>query len=166
MENGTGALLAAVGGSGKKRGVSAVDKASAVGKGASETTQNKLRPPSNFSLAAFSGGLDGSEIQGVPSSEYVGSSLRRGRDDGLLLYYADKAPRDYPLECESKVAGASSLDWSKMEKNVKVDAFCMETFKWYGAKVAEVSADRKRVKVSWRFWLQGLVGCYNRAGSR
>ncbi|CAN0543406.1 unnamed protein product, partial [Ectocarpus sp. 12 AP-2014] len=103
-------------------------------------------------MATFSGGLDGSEGRGIPSAEFVGSSFRKGRKDGLLLYYVEKAPRDYPFEVESKAAGAASLDWSVMRKNLKVDAFCMETFRWYGAKVAEVSEERKQVKVHFNGW--------------
>ena len=58
-----------------------------------------------------------------------------------------RQPRDYPFEYESKAAGAASLDWSLMRKHLKVDAFCMETFRWYGAKVADVSQERRQVKV-------------------
>lgn len=115
---------------------------------ASGSACKKAKPPPSFSLAAFSGGLDGSETRGVPSAEFVGSCFRRGRKDGLLLYYVEKAPRDHPFEYESKAAGAASLDWSLMRKHLKVDAFCMETFRWYGAKVAEVSQERQQVKVS------------------
>lgn len=115
--------------------------------GAATAANKRQKPPPNFSLAAFVGGLDGSETRGVVGSEFVGSSFRRGRKDGLLLYYVDRAPRDYPFEYESKAAGAASLDWSYMSKHLKVDAFCMETFRWYGAKVAEVSVERQQVKV-------------------
>lgn len=115
---------------------------------AAVTAGKKTKLPPSFSLAAFVGGLDGSETRGVTGAEFVGSSFRRGRKDGLLLYYVDKAPRDYPFEYESKAAGAASLDWSYMRKHLKVDAFCMETFRWYGAKVAEVSIERQQVKVS------------------
>jgi len=39
-----------------------------------------------------------------------------------------------------------------MRKHLKVDAFCMETFRWYGAKVAEVSEERRQVKVHFNGW--------------
>lgn len=110
-------------------------------------SNKRPKPPSSFSYAGFAGGLDGSETRGVKGAEFVGAAFRRGRTDGLLLYYVDKAPRDYPFEYESKAAGAASLDWTFMRKDLKVDAFCMETFRWYGAKVAEVSVERKQVKV-------------------
>lgn len=112
----------------------------------------KAKPPSSFSMAIFAGALDGSEARGIPKAEFVGSCFRKGRKDGLLLYYVEKAPRDYPFEFESKAAGAASLDWSVMRKHLKVDAFCMETFRWYGAKVAEVSEERKQVKVHFNGW--------------
>ena len=111
------------------------------------SSPKKPKPPPSFSLATFAGGLDGSETRGLPQAEFVGSCFQRGRKDGLLLYYVDKAPRDYPFEYESKAAGAASLDWSLMRKHLKVDAFCMETFRWYGAKVADVSQERRQVKV-------------------
>lgn len=117
-----------------------------------ESASKKAKPPSNFSMAIFAGGLDGSEARGIPNAEFVGSCFRKGRKDGLLLYYVEKAPRDYPFEFESKAAGAASLDWSVMRKHLKVDAFCMETFRWYGAKVAEVSEERKQVKVHFNGW--------------
>ncbi|CAM9696123.1 unnamed protein product, partial [Choristocarpus tenellus] len=97
--------------------------------------------------AAFVGGLDGSESRGVPGGEFVGSCFRRQREAGLLLYYVDKAPKDFPFEFESKTAGAAGLNWDEMGKDIKVDAFCMETFRWYGAKVSDVSLDRHQVKV-------------------
>lgn len=125
---------------------------SAAGADEGGSASKKPKPPPSFSMATFSGGLDGSEARGVPSAEYVGSSFRRGRKDGLLLYYVERAPRDYPFEYESKAAGAASLDWSLMRKHLKVDAFCMETFRWYGAKVAEVSEERKQVKVHFNGW--------------
>lgn len=128
------------GGNRKRKAGESVGSASAI-------ANKRVKPPPSFSLATFVGGLDGSETRGVPGAEFVGASFRRGRKDGLLLYYVDKAPRDYPFEYESKAAGAASLDWSYMRKHLKVDAFCMETFRWYGAKVAEVSVERQQVKV-------------------
>ncbi|CAM9362910.1 unnamed protein product, partial [Ectocarpus sp. 4 AP-2014] len=122
------------------------------GRDAAGPALKKPKPPPSFSMATFSGGLDGSEGRGIPSAEFVGSCFRKGRKDGLLLYYVEKAPRDYPFEVESKAAGAASLDWSVMRKHLKVDAFCMETFRWYGAKVAEVSEERKQVKVHFNGW--------------
>ena len=123
-------------------------KANSAGKSGSTPPLKKTTLQPSFSMAAISMRLDGTEARGVPSAEFVGHCFRRGRKDGLLLYYVDRAPRDYPLEYESKIAGASSMDWSMMRKDLKVDALCMETFKWYGAKVAEVSLERRQVKVS------------------
>ena len=123
-------------------------KANASKKSESTPPPKKRTLPPSFSMAAISMRLDGTEAHGVPSAEFVGNPFRRGRKDGLLLYYVDKAPGEHPLEYESKIAGASSMDWSMMRKDLKVDALCMETFKWYGAKVAEVSLERRQVKVS------------------
>lgn len=128
-------------------GATNAKKRKAEASSAAAASNKRQKPPPSFSYAAFVGGLDGSETRGVPGTEFVGSSFRRGREDGLLLYYVDRAPRDYPFEYESKAAGAASLDWSCMCKLLKVDAFCMETFRWYGAKVAEVSIERQQVKV-------------------
>lgn len=130
------------------------------------SSPKKPKPPPSFSLATFAGGLDGSETRGLPSAEFVGSCFQRGRKDGLLLYYVDKAPRDYPFQYESKAAGAASLDWSLMRKHLKVDAFCMETFRWYGAKVADVSQERQQVKV--RAWARivAIITCAPHAQRR
>jgi hypothetical protein len=89
------------------------------------------------------------------SAYHIGSVMRTYRQKGLLVYYADAAPRDYFLEYETTephdIANpnaeetALNFDRSALAVGSKIDTFCESTFKWYGAVVKAVIANGTKV---------------------
>jgi hypothetical protein len=120
-------------------------------------------PGSNTALLAVRTGnesIAASSLCTVPPPEensayHIGSVMRAYRQQGLLVYYVEAAPRDYYLEYESTephdIAApnreeiALNFDRSALAVGSKIDTFCESTFKWYGAVVKAVLADGTKV---------------------
>jgi hypothetical protein len=118
-------------------------------------------PGSNTALLAARTGNEGltaavSSLCTVPPPEensayHIGSVMRAYRQQGLLVYYVEAAPREYYLEYESTESHdiaapnreelALNFDRSALAVGSKIDTFCESTFKWYGAVVKAVLTD-------------------------
>jgi hypothetical protein len=115
-------------------------------------------PGSNTALLAARTGNEGltASLCTVPPPEensayHIGSVMRAYRQQGLLVYYVEAAPRDYYLEYESTESHdiaapnreeiALNFDRSALAVGSKIDTFCESTFKWYGAVVKAVLTD-------------------------
>jgi hypothetical protein len=82
------------------------------------------------------------------SDLHVGAAMRAYRHEGVILYYNEEAPRAYEFCYEpagdstvpSRVAEetASGFDRAALDRDNKVDCFCVNTFKWYESRVVAV----------------------------
>ena len=99
-------------------------------------------------LAAESSGTSSTCPAASDHSVALPNVLRLYRDVGSLIYYNDKYPKCSPMEVESgedrpldETDGDESFNRRALSTESRVDCFCLNTHKWYGARVIGLSGD-------------------------